>query len=199
MTLTLKSHNCLDLNKVGFYFLCFWLCLCLSNCDENSQAKKDTHALQEAEMALQKAEQEIAELRLLLNNIGNDIATKQLEINQNESNKGRLQGNLVNLKSALVVAKERAENAKEWKMFRSQKEREAEIEAAANSVYSLERNIIETETEFNGLKVKAQEYNAQLFELKSREGKLTTDLQVANRAETACINRIKGLGGKLKL
>ncbi|MFY8034823.1 MAG: hypothetical protein ACOVMN_09905 [Flexibacteraceae bacterium] len=117
---------------------------------------------------------------------------------KNEANKGKLQENLVNLKSALDVAKERAEDAKGWKMLRSQAKRESEIAETAESVYNIERTITETEQDITELKVKGQELDAQLFELNSRQQKNETELDNNKKAIKAVEQRIKDLGGVLK-
>jgi chromosome segregation ATPase len=154
--------------------------------------------LKDAEITLQKLEQEQSDILLKINNLSNEISEKQIEINHNEDNKGKLQQNLVNLKSALEVAKERAEDAKEWKVLRSQEKREREIAETSESVFNLERTITETELEFTNLKVKGQEYDAQLFELNSRQQKNETEFDNNKKAVKAVEQRIKDLGGVLK-
>lgn len=172
--------------------------LWLSGSSEPSNTDKDKFALKDAEIALQKLEQEQADILLNINNLSNEIGEKQIEINHNEDNKGKLQQNLVNLKSALEVAKERAEDAKEWKVLRSQEKREKEIAETSESVFNLERTITETELEFTGLKVKGQEFDAQLFELNSRQQKNETEFDNNKKAVKAVEQRIKDLGGVLK-
>jgi len=172
--------------------------LWLSGSAEPNSKSKDAFALKDAEITLQKLEQEQADIQLKINNLSNEIAEKQIQINQNEANKGKLNENLVNLKSSLDVAKERAEDAKEWKVLRSQAKRETEIAETAESVYNLERTISETEQDINELKVKGQELDAQLFELNSRQQKNETELDNNKKAIKAVEQRIKDLGGVLK-
>jgi peptidoglycan hydrolase CwlO-like protein len=174
------------------------LVIWLSGSSEPNTKEKDAFALKDAEITLQKLEQEQADIQLKINNLSNDIAEKQIQVKQNEDNKGKLQENLVNLKSALDVAKERAEDAKEWKVLRSQAKREVEIAETAESVYNLERTISETEQDITELKVKGQELDAQLFELNSRQQKNETELENNKKAVKAVEQRIKDLGGILK-
>jgi peptidoglycan hydrolase CwlO-like protein len=172
--------------------------LWLSGSAEPNSKSKDAFALKDAEITLQKLEQEQADIQLKINNLSNEIAEKQIQINQNEANKGKLNENLVNLKSSLDVAKERAEDAKEWKVLRSQAKRETEIAETAESVYNLERTISETEQDITELKVKGQELDAQLFELNSRQQKNETEADNNKKAIKAVEQRIKDLGGVLK-
>jgi peptidoglycan hydrolase CwlO-like protein len=172
--------------------------LWLSGSAETNSKSKDAFALKDAEITLQKLEQEQADIQLKINNLSNEIAEKQIQINQNEANKGKLNENLVNLKSSLDVAKERAEDAKEWKVLRSQAKRETEIAETAESVYNLERTISETEQDITELKVKGQELDAQLFELNSRQQKNETEADNNKKAIKAVEQRIKDLGGVLK-
>jgi len=166
---------------------------------EPSTKEKDKFALKDAEITLQKLEQEQADIMLRINTVSNTIAEKQIEITHNAHDKGKLQENLVNLKSALEVAKERAEDAKDWKMLRSQEKREADIAQTSESVFNLERTITNSELEFTNLKVKAQELDAQLFELNSRQQKNETEYENNKKAINAVEQRIKDLGGGLKL
>ena len=172
--------------------------LWLSGSAEPNSKSKDAFALKDAEITLQKLEQEQADIQLKINNLCNEIAEKQIQINQNEANKGKLNENLVNLKSSLDVAKERAADAKEWKVLRSQTKRETEIAETAESVYNLERTISETEQDITELKVKGQELDAQLFELNSRQQKNETEADNNKKAIKAVEQRIKDLGGVLK-
>jgi len=172
--------------------------LWLSGSAEPNSKSKDAFALKDAEITLQKLEQEQADIQLKINNLSNEIAEKQIQINQNEANKGKLNENLVNLKSSLDVAKERAADAKEWKVLRSQTKRETEIAETAESVYNLERTISETEQDITELKVKGQELDAQLFELNSRQQKNETEADNNKKAIKAVEQRIKDLGGVLK-
>ena len=174
------------------------LALWLSGPTKPNNKEKDKFALRDAEITLQKLEQEQSDIFLKINNLSNEISEKQIEINRNDENKGKLQENLVNLKSALEVAKERAEDAKEWKALRSQEKREREIAETSESVFNLERTITDSEQDFTRLKVEKQELDAQLFELNSRQQKNETEFDNNKKAVKAVEQRIKDLGGVLK-
>jgi len=174
------------------------LALWLSGPTKPNNKEKDKFALRDAEITLQKLEQEQSDILLKINNLSNEISEKQIEINRNDENKGKLQENLVNLKSALEVAKERAEDAKEWKALRSQEKREREIAETSESVFNLERTITDSEQDFTRLKVEKQELDAQLFELNSRQQKNETEFDNNKKAVKAVEQRIKDLGGVLK-
>jgi peptidoglycan hydrolase CwlO-like protein len=174
------------------------LALWLSGPTKPNNKEKDKFALRDAEITLQKLEQEQSDILLKINNLSNEISEKQIEINRNDENKGKLQENLVNLKSALEVAKERAEDAKEWKALRSQEKREREIAETSESVFNLERTITDSEQDFTRLKVEKQELDAQLFELNSRQQKNETEFDNNKKAVKAVEQRIKDLGGILK-
>lgn len=175
------------------------LVLWLSGPSKPNNNEKDKFALKDAEITLQKLEQEQADILLKINNLSNEISEKQIEINRNDENKGKLQENLINLKSALEVAKERADDAKEWKALRSQEKREREIAETSESVFNLERTITDSEQDFTRLKVEKQELDAQLFELNSRQQKNETEFENNKKAVKAVEQRIKDLGGVLKL